>query len=321
MLECFWVDRDVESFMIQGTGITLKGRYTIIADSLVSPVNMLSIDVEDWFHIIGLPSTPPLERWTHLESRVEANTLSLLNLMERHHTRGTFFVLGWVAQHFPDLIKEIERRGHEIGTHGYNHIPVNSLTPEKFRRDVGRSLDCLSKTVKKPIRGYRAPGFSLSRTEAWAWDILLELGLQYDSSLFGIKPTELAGKSGFQTIAWMPTPHGARILEAPLIALPFMGQSLYFFGGGYMRLTPYKLIASGIRHLNRAGESAMVYLHPRELDTLQPRLPMNPLRRFMCYVNLRTTSDKMEHLLSEFRFESIGRMIDSQLKSDTVHLK
>jgi len=270
--------------------------------------NVLTIDVEDWFHILNVPSTPLLRHWCQLESRVVSNTLYILDLLSEHQRRGTFFVLGWVAQHFPDLVREIERRGHEIGTHGYGHQLVYDLTPEQFRRDVGKSLDYLSKATSKPILGYRAPGFSINSSCMWALDVLVELGLRYDTSIFPMKRNhggfaEFSGEAG-----WISTPKGNQILEVPVTPTKLFGKKMYLFGGGYFRLAPSGMIVSGIKQLNSQGRSAMVYLHPREFDANHPRLEMSHFRSFTSYVNLKDTSAKFCTMLEQFNFNSIGNI-------------
>lgn len=276
-------------------------------DKQANVQNVLTIDVEDWFHILNLSSTPPLKVWSQLESRVVSNTLHILDLLSIHKTHATFFVLGWVAEHFPDLVREIERRGHEIGTHGYAHELVYNLTPNQFRTDVGRSLDHLSRVTSRPILGYRAPGFSITPASIWALDVLVELGLRYDASIFPIKRNhggfpEFSGETG-----WITTPKGNRILEVPVTPMDLFGKKVYLFGGGYFRLTPSSMIAAGIRQLNATGKSAMVYLHPREFDVNHPRLKMNHFRRFTSYINLKETTSKFTTILEEFKFNSIEK--------------
>ncbi len=267
--------------------------------------NILTIDVEDWFHILELPSEIPVKDWIKLENRVLTNTLSLLDLLRRYNAKATFFVLGWVAQYCPDLIKEIERQGHEIATHGYSHRLVHSLTPEEFAQDINLSLEYLSRVSSKPIRGYRAPGFSLTEDCSWALDILLELGLSYDASVFPLKRNHGGYENFAEEAGFVTTPKGKEILEVPVTCNNVLGKKLYLLGGGYFRISPYWMIESGIKQLNQQGKPAMIYLHPREFDPLQPRLEMSKVRSFMSYVNLHQTETKLEKVLRNFQFNSI----------------
>ncbi len=267
--------------------------------------NILTIDVEDWFHILELPSEIPVKDWIRLENRVLKNTLSLLNLLRRYNTKATFFVLGWVAQYCPDLVREIAKQGHEIATHGYSHRLVHNLTPQEFAQDISLSLEYLSRVTSKPIRGYRAPGFSLTEDCLWALDILLELGLSYDASIFPLKRNHGGYENFAEEAGLVTTPKGRKILEVPVTCNNVLGKKLYLLGGGYFRISPYWMIESGIKQLNRQGKPAMIYLHPREFDPLQPRLEMSKIRSFMSYINLHYTEDKLEKVLRNFRLNSI----------------
>jgi polysaccharide deacetylase family protein (PEP-CTERM system associated) len=277
--------------------------------------NLLTIDVEEWFHLLGIPAVPPEDAWGGLETRVVQNTLRLLEILERHHVTGTFFVLGWVAKRFPELVREIDHRGHELATHGFGHQLLSTLTPQAFRDDVQRSLDTLAPLSSQPIRGYRAPGFSLMPETLWALDILLELGLLYDASLFPSKWRKVPNEAAQ---GYLTTPKGARILEFPATPVRLAGLDFFVSGGGYFRLAPYPLIAAALRQNGHSGKSNMVYLHPRDIDPAQPRLPMSPLRHFMSYINLSQAEAKFDRLLSEFAFVSIFEMLQRRLLPQTV---
>jgi polysaccharide deacetylase family protein (PEP-CTERM system associated) len=277
--------------------------------------NLLTIDIEDWFHILNVSSLPSLQDWGDLESRVVFNTLTILDLLDKYITKGTFFVLGWVAEHFPDLVREIKNRGHELGSHGYSHEPIDKLTPEQFRRDVSLSLEHLSRITSKPILGYRAPGFSISPTTLYALDILLDLGFAYDASIFSLKRDRGGFPNFSQQENWINTPKGDRILEISVTPVNWFGQKIYPFGGGYFRLAPYSIVKLGIQQLNAQGTAALIYLHPREIDANHPRLKMNLVRNFQTYINLKQTRSKFERLLQEFEFDSIKNIY--QLSPDT----
>ncbi|MCA1992513.1 MAG: polysaccharide deacetylase family protein [Coleofasciculus sp. S288] len=285
--------------------------YHKSSEQLTSVENVLSIDVEDWFHILDVSSAPSLQAWIELESRVVSNTLFVLDLLSKYKTKGTFFVLGWVAKHFPDLVREIERRGHEIGTHGYGHELVYTLTPEQFRRDVGCSLEHLSRCTSRQILGYRAPGFSITPASSWALDVLVELGLRYDSSIFPMKRNHGGFLEFSQEAGWITTPKGNRILEVPVTPINLIGnKKIYMFGGGYFRLAPLSMITAGIKQLNIQNKYAMVYLHPREFDANHPKLKMNLPRYFCSYVNLNQTTTKFIKILEQFNFNSIEKVWD-----------
>ena len=270
--------------------------------------NVLTIDIEDWFHILDIDSIPSIQDWHKLESTVTKNTQVILDLLNKYHTKGTFFVLGWVAEHFPDLVREIAKQGHEIGTHGYSHELIYNLTPNEFRRDVARSLDVLERITSRPILGYRAPGFSIANSSLWALDILVELGLQYDASIFPMNRNH-GGLPGFSGDAvWLTTAEGNKILEIPVTPTTLFNKKVYLFGGGYFRLAPYAAIAAGIEQLNNQGKPALVYLHPREFDPQHPKLKMNPYRSFTSYVNLHKTHYKFERMIQDFKFNSIEKI-------------
>ena len=270
--------------------------------------NVLTIDIEDWFHILDIGSMPSIQDWHKLESTVTKNTQVILDLLNKYHTKGTFFVLGWVAEHFPDLVREIAKQGHEIGTHGYSHELIYNLTPNEFRRDVVRSLEVLERITSLPILGYRAPGFSIANSSLWALDILVELGLQYDASIFPMNRNH-GGLPGFSGDAvWLTTAEGNKILEIPVTPTTLFNKKVYLFGGGYFRLAPYAAIAAGIEQLNNQGKPALVYLHPREFDPQHPKLKMNPYRSFTSYVNLHKTHYKFERMIQDFKFNSIEKI-------------
>ena len=223
--------------------------------------NVLTIDIEDWFHILDIGSTLSMEEWSKQESKVIKNTQVILDLLNKHDTKGTFFILGWVAEHFPDLVREIERQGHEIGTHGYSHELIYNLTPNEFRRDVARSLEVLARITSRPILGYRAPGFSIANSSLWALDILVELGLQYDASIFPMNRNH-GGLPGFSgEAAWLTTPLGNKFLEIPVTPTTLFNKKVYLFGGGYFRLAPYFAIAAGIEQLNNRPLAKVLFIN------------------------------------------------------------
>lgn len=274
--------------------------------------NLLTIDVEDWFHILDAPRSDTAKiPWDTLPSRVVANTERILAILDNHGVTATFFVLGWVAKHHPSLIRRIAECGHDIASHGYGHILVNRVSPSTFEADLIRSLGTIGNAVGRAVIGYRASGFSVTPNTPWAFPILAKHGIQYDASIF----PAVHAHGGFPNAPKRPfllqTTCGHKLYEFPASVVRLFGRSLPIGGGGYLRLLPTPVIHGAIRYLNHIGENATIYLHPREIDPLQPRLSGLPFhRRFKYYVNLSGTEHKLNELLSCFRFTSIQRILE-----------
>jgi polysaccharide deacetylase family protein (PEP-CTERM system associated) len=229
----------------------------------------------------------------------------MLDLLATHGVRATFFVLGWVAERSPRLVDEIARRGHEIGCHGYAHRLVYELGPERFRHDVLRAKATLEDRLGTAVAGFRAASYSLVRTTPWAIDVLIEAGFQYDSSIFPIRH-DIYGIPGFSRFpVRIQRPRG-QIIEFPASTVRLLGRNWPVAGGGYFRLLPYGVTSRAVRRINRRdAAAAIVYLHPWELDTEQPRLPASRTARFRQYTNLGRTEARVDRLLREFRFAPI----------------
>ncbi len=267
-------------------------------------LNALSIDLEDWFHILDVESVPPLSEWQKMESRVERNTEALLAILDRRGVRATFFVLGWIAEVYPHLVKEIARRGHELASHGYAHKLVYESTPREFEDDLLRSRDLTYSASGAVVRGYRAPGFSITRDCLWAFDVLTKNGFVYDSSIFPAVRGH-GGYSGYSSrIVWQPGTNGG-LWEFPISVCSLLGLKFVFSGGGYLRFWPLPVIDYGIRQINRQRHPAVVYFHPRDLDDGQPRLEMPLKRRWKTYYNLTAGGEKLDRILSGFHFAPI----------------
>jgi polysaccharide deacetylase family protein (PEP-CTERM system associated) len=277
-------------------------------------VNAMSIDVEEWFHILEVADAPLPAQWSGLDARVERNTERLLELLSDAGAGCTCFVLGWVAERHPRLVRRIADAGFEIASHGYAHELVRAIGPSRFRADVQRSIAAIGDACGRRPCGYRAPGFSIDEeTTCWAFDILGELGMRFDSSI-------VPGRAGHGGVrAAEPLPHalplrgGGTILEFPISVTSLAGARLPYCGGGYLRLFPYPFVRSRIAATNRRGEPAMVYVHPRDIDPDQPRIAMPLHRRFRSYVNLGTTFEKLRRLLRDFRFGSVSESLDGVL--------
>jgi polysaccharide deacetylase family protein (PEP-CTERM system associated) len=261
-------------------------------------INLLTIDVEDWFHTSALDPYIGQEQWGSLKSLVVLNVRRLLIILEERQTRATFFVLAWVAERYPDLVREIAAGGHEIASHGYRHRLIYNLTPETFREYLVRSKATLEDIIGKPVVGYRATSFSITTKALWALDLIKEAGFAYDSSIFPIGHHDLYGIAGFPR---HPYAHANGLVELPPSTLTFLGKNIPFGGGGYFRLYPYWLTRQGIGKFNQEGYPAMVYLHPWELDPACPRIPHADWQtRFRQYVNLAKTEARLKRLLADF---------------------
>jgi polysaccharide deacetylase family protein (PEP-CTERM system associated) len=268
--------------------------------------HVMSIDLEDWFCVQNLNAVIPHSQWEQCESRVEASTLKLLDLFDRHKVEATFFVLGWVAERYPDLVREVERRGHEISSHGYSHKLITHMEREEFRIDLDRSLEVLAKIVSQPVVGFRAPSFSVTAKTLWATEILQAAGLRYDSSVF---PVGFHPDYGIPTAPLSPYHHENGLLELPMSCAEVAGRRIPCSGGGYFRIFPYALTRMLLRNCERAGRPVMFYLHPWEVDPGQPRVAaLKGQKRFRHYCNLERTMSRMETLLSEFSFGPVRRI-------------
>jgi polysaccharide deacetylase family protein (PEP-CTERM system associated) len=257
------------------------------------------VDVEDWFHILDVPSAPPLPAWDTLPSRVESNFRRLLDLFGAKKARVTCFFLGWVGERFPHLVKEAARRGHEIGSHGYAHRLVYEMARAEFGEDVRRARTLLEDIAGCPVRGYRSPGFSVIDRTPWFFDALIEAGYHYDSSVFPAARGH-GGLPGGRRAPHVVAGAAGGVVEFPITVADLGPKPLCFFGGGYLRLFPYWLIRRMGRRVLREGRPVVFYVHPRDIDPSQPRLPMNWRRRFKTYVNLGGTEKKVLRILEDF---------------------
>lgn len=267
--------------------------------------SLFSVDVEDWFHILGLASTPDLAEWDRLPSLVEHNFYRLLDLFSEANVRVTCFFLGWVAERFPALVGEAAARGHEIASHGYAHRLVRSFQPNDFREDARRARELLEDLIGGPVLGYRSAGFSVTKEVPWFCEELLAAGHSYDSSVFPAKHGH-GGIRGAERAPYRVETANGTLVEVPITVANLGGTPMCLFGGGYLRLFPYRLIKQMADRVLDEGRPVVFYIHPREIDGTHPRLPMCRIRRFKSYVNLRTTEPKLRRLLREFRFTTFA---------------
>lgn len=267
-----------------------------------SSVRILTIDIEDWFHILEHESTGPVSRWDTFPSRVEANTDRILDELSRRDLRVTFFCLGWIAERFPKLVRRIADMGHEIGTHSYAHQLVHGQTIQSFRRDLRKSFDCIGDITGQAPRLYRAPGFSVTPNTTWVFEELIDQGIDLDCSIFPA-PRAHGGFAGMPSCPCWITHKGIRVREMPMSTGSILGSSFPYSGGGYFRFFPYPII----RRQLAAANYVMSYFHPRDFDPLQPRLSgLSLTRKFRTYVGLTTAFDKFQHMLNEFTFVSVS---------------
>ena len=267
--------------------------------------HFFSVDVEDYFHANALESAVGRTPWEQLESRVEGNTRRLLELCERHGVTGTFFTLGWVAERFPGLVREIVEGGHEVASHGYMHRKVTTQSPAQFRDDVRRARVLLEQVGGCRVSGYRAPSFSIVPGGEWAFDVLLEEGYEYDSSVFPIRRPGYGYPGAPRAPYRIQRPSGA-LLEIPLATLTLGSLHLPAAGGAYLRHLPYGLVAGAARDAAARQVPGMFYIHPWEIDEGQPRLDVGMVTRLRHYGGLARTMSRLDRLFREFRFEPVA---------------
>lgn len=273
-------------------------------------LNAMTVDVEEHFQVSAFEASVPRATWDSRESRVSGNTERLLDIFDESGVRATFFVLGWVAERFPGLVRRIVARGHELASHGYGHQLVYAQTPRKFREDLQRARTALEAAVGVAVVGYRAPSFSIVQSSLWALDVLIDEGYLYDSSIYPIRHDRY-GLPGWPRHFHRIERPGGTIWEVPGSTVRRVGANLPIGGGGYFRLLPYTWTRYGFRCLNRVEERpGMFYLHPWELDPTQPRIPASRMSTFRHYRNLHTTEDRLRRLLQDFRFARIRDVLD-----------
>ncbi|MDK8464250.1 XrtA system polysaccharide deacetylase [Marinobacter sp. SS13-12] len=271
--------------------------------------NALTIDVEDYFQVAALAEAVDRNDWASMEYRVEANTDRLLELFSQRGVKATFFTLGWVAERSPELVRRIQKAGHEIASHGYSHQLVYNQTPDVFRDETRKSKQLLEDITGEPITGYRAASYSITAQSRWALDILCEEGFTWDSSIFPVHHDRYGMPGTPHEPYRLEAPGGGTLIEFPLSTCPLGNYRLPIAGGGYFRLYPYWLSRWGLGKINRAGQPFIFYLHPWEIDTGQPRLKVKPLSRFRHYNNLNKCMGRLEQLLEDFRFGSVSDVL------------
>ncbi|MCX7704072.1 MAG: polysaccharide deacetylase family protein [Planctomycetota bacterium] len=272
-------------------------------------MRLLTIDVEDWFCVLDVGG-PSVEEWDTLSCRLPKLMKKTLSLLQSTNRLAVFFVLGWVAEKHPEIVRKIKEAGHEIASHGYAHKLVYEQTPDEFRNDLRKSKEAIRNACGITPIAYRAPGFSITPRTPWAFEILAEEGFTVDASIFPAR----RGHGGWRNFCPLPcrilTKSGS-ILELPSTTYTFFGCRIPFSGGGYLRLFPYLMTRHFTKILNRNGIPVIFYIHPRELDRYHPRLRMNLYRRFKSYVALASALPKLRRLLTDFNFTSLENLIKS----------
>lgn len=265
--------------------------------------HVLSFDVEEHFQVAAFWSSERRKQWDHLESRVEQNTRRIADILAEHSARATFFILGWVAERHPDLVKDLARQGHEIASHGYGHELISLQTPSQFREDVRRAKQILEDLAGTAVLGYRAPSFSIHAQTAWALPILVEEGYRYDSSIYHKFKAQYDGTACHSSCYQIETSAGS-LLEVPPSTLKQGAIHLPVAGGGYFRLFPYSASRMFLQILEKQGVQLVMYFHPWEIDPGQPRMEGPVLSKFRHYLNLNRTESRLLSLLKDFSFGS-----------------
>jgi polysaccharide deacetylase family protein (PEP-CTERM system associated) len=266
--------------------------------------NALTIDFEDWYQGLEIPHT----EWSGFEERIVPAGRRLLELFAAANVRATFFVLGYVAERHPQLIRAIADAGHEIGTHGYSHSFIYQQTPQLFREELGRSIRVLEDITGHPVAGHRAPFFSITRDSLWALDVMSELGIRYDSSIFPV----LNYRYGIADAPRWPYPIRAAkndVMEFPISTLRLFGRNLPIAGGAYFRIYPYAFTRRALRAINRQEKPFVFYLHPWELDPEHPRIPLPRRVALTHYFNLQATEGRLKRLLNDFTFAPMKEVL------------
>lgn len=269
---------------------------------------MMTVDVEDYFQVSAFENVIPRDNWNKYQLRVEKNTHRILELFSKYEAKATFFVLGWVAERSPDLVREIVEQGHELASHGYDHKRVTNLSPSEFKSDISKSKDILEQLGGVTVNGYRAPSYSIVANNLWAHEVLAECGYRYSSSIYPIKHDHYgipdAPRFGYRT--------GVQdLIEFPISTIKKFGRNFPCGGGGFFRLYPYTLSKWAISTVNRIDqEECIFYFHPWEMDPDQPTQENLPLKtRFRHYLNLDKTEKRLEKLLRDFQWVSMDSLL------------
>ncbi len=280
--------------------------------------NALTVDVEDYFQVSAFREQVSVEDWPRFESRVVANTHRVLDVFDDAGASATFFVLGWVAEHHPSLVREIAGRGHEVACHGYSHQLIYGQSQALFGEETRRAKSLLEDQAQVAVTGYRAASFSITDASRWALDVLADNGFEYDSSMYPIRHdlygTAVRARGPHRIVA----PGGKTLIEFPMTTRSIVGMTLPVSGGGYFRLYPYRLSAHLLAQVNQDAEPFVFYMHPWEIDPGQPRIRTSMKSRLRHYTNLDRFERKLRMLLRDFRFTSMANVIAQHPESPTA---
>jgi polysaccharide deacetylase family protein (PEP-CTERM system associated) len=268
-------------------------------------VNAFTVDFEDWYQGLEIHK---VDTWHRFESRIERNCQKILGILKAHDVRATFFVLGYLAEKYPNLIKMIHDLGHEVGSHGFSHSQVFRLTPEQFSRELSRTNDAVFKAIGKSPIGFRAPIFSIIKESYWAFDVLSKNGIRYDSSIYPTFNYRYGMVKANRFRHELVTESNQKIIEIPVATATFMNMNLPVGGGAYFRVWPYAVTKWAFRQLNQQGRPGVFYVHPWELDPGQPKIEL-PMRLSLThYHRLSSTEKKLNRLLDDFPFASMSEV-------------
>ncbi|MFO0773245.1 MAG: XrtA system polysaccharide deacetylase [Nitrospiraceae bacterium] len=274
----------------------------------IRPQHCLTFDIEEHFQVSAFASPMRRRHWGKLESRVEQNTEKILAMLAVRELHATFFVLGWVAERVPSLVRRIVAEGHELASHGYGHELITSQTPAVFREDIRKAKTILEAVSGHEVIGYRAPSFSVTKQSLWAIPILVEEGYRYDASIFPVVH-DTYGIPGASTEVHQLNSSAGTLLEVPPSTVEVGGVRIPIAGGGYFRFCPYPLFRMFLTRAAQAGHPLVTYFHPWELDPAQPRMEGPILSRIRHYTNLSKTEPRLINLLKDFSFGSIKAVI------------
>lgn len=288
----------------------------MIASTDDRPLNAFCVDLEEWFHAFGISGKyADPAHWDDAPACVVGDTENLMRLLDEAGARGTFLTVGWVARKYPALIRRLAREGHEVGCHSYWHRLVFELTPEEFDRDIGECVGLLREITGQPVDTFRAPGFSVTADALWSYPIMRRHGITTDISIVPAK-RDHGGIAGFPRDPFTMVTEAGDVVCFPVSVMNLAGRTIPFSGGGYLRLFPLALMKAGFAQNHAVGRPGMSYIHPREVNPAQPRLPRPPVwkpaalaKYLKYYVNLASTRPKLGALLREYRFGTVAEVL------------
>jgi len=270
-------------------------------------MNILTFDIEEWFHILDNESTKTINEWKNYEVRIHQNMERIFSILDKTNQKATFFCLGWIAETYPEIIKEIVTRGYEIGTHTSMHQLIYEQTPKEFAKDLEHSVKTLEDLTGQKVKYFRAPGFSITEDNKWAFEIMAAQGIEVDSSVFPAPRAHGGLPSYKQPVPSILKYNGIELKELPINFTSILGKSVIFSGGGYFRLFPYPLL----KHWSKQSDYVMSYLHPRDFDAEQPVIKELSLpRKFKSYVGLKGATAKLEKWITDFDFIDIATAVN-----------